>query len=178
MPVSPGSVSSKGAGQRLLAVGLNWLGDAVMSMPALAVLRNRQPDASITLLVRPALTELWSLCPYVDRVEVQTMGVFGTLRTAVGVRRGGYATAWVMPKSFRSALLARLGQGDLHEGHWLVADRQTAGRGRRGARAGAARPGADAPVEVLLDVEPRAALLHEPPGVDRQRAIVPRAELP
>ena len=34
--------------------------------------------------------------------------------------------------STNSALLARLGQGDLHEGHWLVADRQTAGRGRAG----------------------------------------------
>ncbi len=109
MPASPGSVSSKGAGLRLLVVGLNWLGDAVMSMPALAVLRARHPRDSITVLVRPALADLWALCPSVDRVEVQDMGVFGTLRTAAAVRRGGYAKAWVMPKSFRSALLARLG---------------------------------------------------------------------
>lgn len=37
--------------------------------------------------------------------------------------------------STNSALLARLALGeDLHEGHWLVADRQTAGRGRAGRR--------------------------------------------
>jgi BirA family biotin operon repressor/biotin-[acetyl-CoA-carboxylase] ligase len=35
--------------------------------------------------------------------------------------------------STNTALLARAGQGEaLHEGHWLVADRQTAGRGRAG----------------------------------------------
>lgn len=34
--------------------------------------------------------------------------------------------------STNTALLARLGQGDSREGHWLIADRQTAGRGRVG----------------------------------------------
>ena len=93
----------------MLVVGLNWLGDAIMSLSAMAVLRARQPGAFITILVRPALAELWALCPYVDEVAVQDMGFFGTFRTAAAVRRGGYATAWVMPKSFRSALLARWG---------------------------------------------------------------------
>ena len=89
MPASPASVSSERAEPRLLVVGLNWLGDAVMSMPALAVLRARRPGASLTMLVRPALAELWALCPFVDRVEVQSLGFFGTFRTAAKVRSGG-----------------------------------------------------------------------------------------
>lgn len=109
MPVYPASVSSDGAEPRLVVVGLNWLGDAVMSMPALAVLRARQPGARVTMLVKPELAALWAMCPHVNQVEVQDRGLLGTLRTAARVRRGGYGTAWVMPKSFRAALLARLG---------------------------------------------------------------------
>ena len=36
--------------RRILVRGVNWLGDAVMSAPALQRLRERFPDAHITLL--------------------------------------------------------------------------------------------------------------------------------
>lgn len=105
MPASRVSVSS----DRQLVIGLNWLGDAVMSIPAVLALRRRQPQARITVLVRPQLRALWEMVPGLEAVAVQAEGLWGVPRTAAAIRRGGYATAWVMPKSFRAALLARLG---------------------------------------------------------------------
>lgn len=105
MPVSPASASSEREGSRVLIVGLNWLGDAIMGLPALAVLRARAPEAHFTLLTRPALSGLWSLFPGVDRVACQQTGFSGTFRTAGAIRTGRYDTAWVLPRSFRSAFL-------------------------------------------------------------------------
>lgn len=109
MPASPASVSSEENRPRLLIVGLNWLGDAVMSMPAVGALRARYPDASLTMLVRPSVAALWALYPGVNTVACQTLGPLGTFRTGAAIRRAKYATVWVFPKSFRSALMARLG---------------------------------------------------------------------
>ena len=38
------------AGRRILVRGVNWLGDAVMTTPALLRLREKFPDDHITLL--------------------------------------------------------------------------------------------------------------------------------
>jgi len=48
--------------------GVNWLGDAVMSTPALLRLRERFPGAHITLLTPEKLADLWLHHPAVDRV--------------------------------------------------------------------------------------------------------------
>ncbi len=109
MPVSPASVSSETSRTRVLVIGLNWLGDAVMSMPALAVLRERHPEAHFTVLTRPALAGLWALAPGVDAVATQCLGTTGVLRTIGAIRKARFDTAWVMPKSFRAALLAYWG---------------------------------------------------------------------
>jgi heptosyltransferase II len=53
---------------RILVRGVNWLGDAVMSTPALLRLRERFPGAHITLLTPEKLSDLWLHHPAVDRV--------------------------------------------------------------------------------------------------------------
>lgn len=121
MPASPASASSDKDRPRLLVIGLNWLGDAVMSMPAMAALRERHPGAAITLLARPAVAPLWHLFPGLDAVVNPIQGPLGTFRTGAALRREPFAAAWVFPKSFRSALLAYTGgvpQRIGLAGHW------------------------------------------------------------
>jgi heptosyltransferase-2 len=54
------------AGRRILVRSTNWLGDAVMTTPALLRLREKFPDAHITLLTPDKLRELWLHHPAVD----------------------------------------------------------------------------------------------------------------
>ena len=54
--------------EKILVRGLNWLGDAVMSTPALQRLREARPCARITLLSPEKLAGLWQDQPFVDRV--------------------------------------------------------------------------------------------------------------
>jgi len=95
---------------RLLVRGVNWLGDAVMTTPALLRLRQACPRAQITLLTPAKLAELWREHPAVDGV----IGVpAGESAWAVSRRLRGerFAAAIVLPNSPRSAFepwLARI----------------------------------------------------------------------
>src|SRR5437667_10010178 len=54
--------------RRILVRGVNWLGDAVMSTPALLRLREHFPDALIALLTPQKLHGLWLQHPAIDEV--------------------------------------------------------------------------------------------------------------
>ena len=53
---------------RILVRGTNWLGDAVMTTPALLRLREKFPDAHIALLTPEKLRDLWTNHPAVNEI--------------------------------------------------------------------------------------------------------------
>ena len=89
--------------RRILVRGVNWLGDAVMTTPALLRLRERFPEAHIALLSPEKLGSLWNHHPAVN--EVITFAAGENLPT-VGrrLRAGNFDLALVFPNSPRSAL--------------------------------------------------------------------------
>jgi heptosyltransferase-2 len=98
--------------EKILVRGVNWLGDAVMTTPALERLREARPDAHITLLTHAKLRDLWLHHPAVDSVLTFEAGetVFAVAKR---LRAGQFTTALVLPNSPRSALevfLARIPQ--------------------------------------------------------------------
>ncbi len=76
------SVAFKTPPRRILVRGVNWLGDAVMTTPALLRLREKFPAAHIALLTPAKLAELWKNHPAVDEVIPFTAdeGVLKVLR--------------------------------------------------------------------------------------------------
>src|ERR1044071_5191924 len=95
---------------KILIRGVNWLGDAVMSTPALQRLREARPEAEITLLTHQKLEDLWKDHPALDRVMTFTSeeSVFQIARRLRGEQ---FRTALLLPNSPRSALevfLARI----------------------------------------------------------------------
>ena len=46
---------------RLVIVAPNWLGDAVMSLPAIADIRRASPDLTIVVSARPQIAPLFQL---------------------------------------------------------------------------------------------------------------------
>lgn len=55
---------------KILVRATNWVGDAIMSIPALWAIRKRWPDAQITVLARPWVADLYSGQTFVDTVKV------------------------------------------------------------------------------------------------------------
>ncbi|MDY0149458.1 MAG: lipopolysaccharide heptosyltransferase II [Kiritimatiellia bacterium] len=96
---------------RVLICGVNWLGDAILTMPALQAYRWENPDADLTLLVRPSLAPLWALHAAPTRVLTLPRSTVGLKPLAHHLRALAIETAYVLPHSVRSALppwLARI----------------------------------------------------------------------
>src|SRR5450759_3256973 len=99
----------------LLVRATNWLGDAVMTTPALAAVREGFPDARIVLLAQPLVAELFRHHPDVDEVMVYERpgrheGVLGRLRLAGEVRCRRFDGALLLQNAFDAALIAFLGR--------------------------------------------------------------------
>jgi heptosyltransferase II len=53
---------------KILVRATNWVGDAVMSLPALRALRERFPHAEISILAKPWVADLYGREPFCDRL--------------------------------------------------------------------------------------------------------------
>jgi lipopolysaccharide heptosyltransferase II len=89
--------------RRLVVRGVNWLGDAVMTTPALQRLRERFPDAHLCLFTPRKLESLWQGFPHVDSV-LAFEDREGVWAAAGRLRRERFDAALVLPNSPRSAL--------------------------------------------------------------------------
>ncbi len=57
---------------KILVRATNWIGDAIMSIPALRAIRQRWPEAEITILARPWVAAMYSGQDFADRVVALT----------------------------------------------------------------------------------------------------------
>ncbi|HJT22202.1 MAG TPA: D-glycero-beta-D-manno-heptose 1,7-bisphosphate 7-phosphatase [Nitrospira sp.] len=102
-----------GAVQNLLIRAPNWLGDAVMCEPAIRGLKRLFPQASLSLLAKPAAGELFQAHGAVDRVIVyedlgRHGGLLGKWTLAGELRRAQFDMAVLFQNAFEAALLTCL----------------------------------------------------------------------
>lgn len=96
--------------RRILVRGVNWLGDAVMTLPALMRLREHFPRASISLLTHSKLEDFWRGQAVVDQV-ISFSKDDSIWQVAGRLREQDFHLALFLPNSPRSALeswLARI----------------------------------------------------------------------
>nr|HPJ57778.1 hypothetical protein [Kiritimatiellia bacterium] len=96
IPASPVD-RTPGPPPRLLVCGVNWLGDAILSMPALQAFRWENPDADLTLLTKPALAPLWALHAVPSRVELLPHDLDGVKALARRLRDLDLEQAFILP---------------------------------------------------------------------------------
>jgi heptosyltransferase II len=93
--------------RKILIRAPNWVGDAVLAIPALKALRSHFPDAEITLLVRPWVAGLFTSAPFIDKVwaEAKPATLSDWTRITKNIRSFRYDLALLLPNSFESALM-------------------------------------------------------------------------
>src|SRR5262249_17828964 len=107
----------------VLVRGPNWVGDAVMSIPALKRLREMFPHAHLTMLAPDSISDLLAGEGLADEFVRADDGVMGFLRQVRLLRRRHFDLAVLLQNAFRAALLARA------SGARSVAGYPTDGRG-------------------------------------------------
>jgi heptosyltransferase-2 len=88
---------------RLLIRASNWLGDSVLSIPAVRAIKLSRPDTDITVLTPANLAPLWNLVPEADKIISLTSK---SLRATVRLLRQEpeFDVAIIFPNSLRTAL--------------------------------------------------------------------------
>lgn len=93
---------------RILVRSPNWLGDAVMTIPAIQAIARGRPDAQVTVLAPERLADLWRIVPGVAGVIAMQRGA-GVVAVAGAIREAGpFDAALVLPNSLRAALEVRM----------------------------------------------------------------------
>lgn len=85
----------------------NWLGDAVMALPAVRNLKTMLAGETLTVAAPSKLAALWQACPFVDKV-IAFERPRNLLATARQLREGKFGSAVLLPNSLRAAVEARL----------------------------------------------------------------------
>jgi len=112
--------------ERVVIRSSNWLGDAVMSVPAVRALKRGNPHAHVAVVTPEKIADVWRLVAEVDEViPFPAAKIFGVAKR---IRRGKFDTGVIFPNSLRTALemwLARVPRRTGYAGHsrrWLLTD--------------------------------------------------------
>jgi heptosyltransferase-2 len=98
---------------KVLIRGTNWIGDVVMTFPAIAAVRETLPAARVTVLVKPWVADLVRMHPAVDEVLVYERpgrheGAGGILRLARELKARRFDAAILLQNAIEAAIIARL----------------------------------------------------------------------
>jgi heptosyltransferase-2 len=98
---------------KILVRGTNWIGDAVMTIPALRELRRVFPSAHITLQTGVWARGIFADADFIDEIlttEKSGSKIRDVFAQAKIIKRENYDLAVLFPNSFESALVAKLGK--------------------------------------------------------------------
>lgn len=101
------------APHRILIRAVNWVGDTVLTFPAVEGVKRLFPGSRVTVLAPGYLSDLWRALPSVDEIiALPGRGSLGSFqeewRLAGRLRKKRFDVAIIFPRSFHSALLPLL----------------------------------------------------------------------
>lgn len=99
------------AAKNILIRGTNWIGDAVMTIPAVNAVRSAFPEARISLLAKPWLAEIYRLCPALDEIILfhdpgAHSGTMGKIRLAQELKKRNFDAAILLQNAIEAAIIA------------------------------------------------------------------------
>jgi heptosyltransferase II len=99
--------------ERIMIRAANWVGDAIMTTPAIRAIRRNFPSAHITLLAKPWVAPVFAHNPDIDAVMIYQAagrhgGLKGLLRLAGDLRSQRFDLAILFQNAFEAALLSFL----------------------------------------------------------------------
>jgi len=100
--------------KRILVIKIGAIGDVILAIPSLRVIRNNFPEAYITVLSGMASRAILKRCPYIDEIipydrRYRHRGIKGLLKIAGTVRRKGFDISLDFQNNKTSHIIAWLG---------------------------------------------------------------------
>lgn len=108
---------------KILIIAPSWIGDAVMSLSLIQVLKRQRPQSLIHVLAAPWCRPIYQVCPDVAQTMVMPVGhgqldLLTRWRLAKELKQEGYSEAYILPNSWKSALIPFLARIPKRIGYW------------------------------------------------------------
>ena len=102
--------------EKFLIIQTAFIGDAILTLPMIQVLKEKFPDAKIDVVAIPSTKEIFLSSPVVNEVFVffkrtKHKSIFATIKFALNLRKTNYAKIISPHRSFRSSLLVLIAAG-------------------------------------------------------------------
>jgi heptosyltransferase-2 len=99
--------------KKILVRSTNWIGDAIMTTPAVRTIRQNFPEAEITVLAYPWVADIFIASPHVDQVMLyhkksMHQGLGGLWRLSREIAAQHFDMAILLQNAFEAALIAKL----------------------------------------------------------------------
>ncbi len=87
----------------------NWLGDCVMALPAVSELvrQSQQDGFEVELAAKSKVADFWTIVPGIKKIHKLSSSTFSFFSDSRALRKECYQTAYLLPRTFRSALTAK-----------------------------------------------------------------------
>ncbi len=107
---------------KILIRSTNWIGDAIMTIPAVRTIRKNFPDADITLLALPWVADVFSACSHIDHIFIydkkgRHQGVKGKIRLAADLKKLHFDATILLQNAFEAALITTLARIPVRAGY-------------------------------------------------------------
>jgi len=108
--------------RNLLIRSTNWIGDAVMTTPAIRAIRKRFPNSHVSLLAKPWVMPVFENSEHIDRLLIyddkgRHKGIFGKFRLARDLKKYHFDAAILLQNAFEAALITFLAKIPLRVGY-------------------------------------------------------------
>lgn len=99
--------------EKILVRSTNWIGDAVMTTPAVRTIRENFPGAEITMLAQPWMADVFSASPHVDHIffyekKGRHKGLGGMFRLSRELREKHFDMAILLQNAFEAAFITAM----------------------------------------------------------------------
>ncbi|HPK54271.1 MAG TPA: hypothetical protein PK114_07385, partial [Smithellaceae bacterium] len=93
---------------KILIRGTNWIGDAVMTLPAVASVRAAYPKAHLAILAKPPVSDIYQLFSAADEIipyEKIFDNARGVFRLAHALRKKKFDAAILLQNAIEAAIM-------------------------------------------------------------------------
>jgi len=108
--------------EKILVRGVNWIGDAIMTLPALQALRQSFPHAHLTILAKPWVADIYRLSQLPDDIFIyedpgRHEGIKGILRLSREIMERRFSAAILFQNAIEAAIIAYLSRIPVRAGY-------------------------------------------------------------
>lgn len=97
--------------KNILIRGVNWIGDGIMTLPALSAVRRAMPETRISLLVKPWVSPLFEHNPNIDEIILygdEYNKILGKLKLSWNLHKKKFCGAILLQNAFDAAFITFL----------------------------------------------------------------------